>query len=126
MTENLGGEGPLIDRYPVLVAGLGTESVFERDRNIRRHKVADVATESRDLLDQGGTRVAELLVRHDKQGFHLGFEVRVELISATTGAPFVAQLTRGDAEARALRDGDTVYGRATRIPPVAGVRQQET
>jgi sulfate transport system ATP-binding protein len=57
---------------------------------------------------------------------HLGFEVRVELISATTGAPFVAQITRGDAEALALRDGDTVYVRATRIPPVAGVRQQET
>jgi sulfate transport system ATP-binding protein len=54
---------------------------------------------------------------------YLGFEVRVELISATTGAPFVAQITRGDAEALALRDGDTVYVRATRIPPVAGVEQ---
>jgi len=54
---------------------------------------------------------------------YLGFEVRVELISATTGAPFVAQITRGDAEALALRDGDTVYVRATRIPPVGGVEQ---
>lgn len=54
---------------------------------------------------------------------YLGFEVRVELISATTGAPFVAQITRGDAEALGLKDGDTVYVRATRIPPIAGVQQ---
>jgi len=54
---------------------------------------------------------------------YLGFEVRVELTSATTGAPFIAQITRGDAEALALRDGDTVYVRATRIPPIAGVDQ---
>jgi len=54
---------------------------------------------------------------------YLGFEVRVELISATTGAPFVAQITRGDAEALGLKDGDTVYVRATRIPPISGVQQ---
>jgi sulfate/thiosulfate transport system ATP-binding protein len=49
----------------------------------------------------------------------LGFEVRVELTNAATGGPFMAQITRGDAEALALRDGDTVYVRATRIPPIA-------
>ena len=38
---------------------------------------------------------------------------------APTGTPFTAQITRGDAEALALRDGDTVYVRATRIPPIA-------
>lgn len=54
---------------------------------------------------------------------YLGFEVRVELISASTGAPFVAQITRGDAEALGLKDGDTVYVRATRIPPISGVEQ---
>ena len=54
---------------------------------------------------------------------YLGFEVRVELTSATTGAPFIAQITRGDAEALGLKDGDTVYVRATRIPPIAGVDQ---
>src|ERR1700749_3997427 len=48
----------------------------------------------------------------------LGFEVRVELTSASTGAPFTAQITRGDAEALALREGDTVYVRATRVPPL--------
>ena len=51
---------------------------------------------------------------------YLGFEVRVELTSATNGAPFTAQITRGDAEALALKDGDTVYVRATRVPPIAG------
>lgn len=48
----------------------------------------------------------------------LGFEVRVELTSAATGSPFTAQITRGDAEALALKDGDTVYVRATRVPPL--------
>lgn len=55
---------------------------------------------------------------------YLGFEVRVELTSATTGAPFTAQITRGDAEALGLKDGDTVYVRATRVPPIAGVVQR--
>jgi sulfate/thiosulfate transport system ATP-binding protein len=48
----------------------------------------------------------------------LGFEVRVELTSAATGRPFTAQITRGDAEALDLRDGDTVFVRATRVPPI--------
>ena len=54
---------------------------------------------------------------------YLGFEVRVELTSATTGAPFTAQVTRGDAEALGITDGDTVYVRATRIPPIGGQAQ---
>ncbi|CAN5467052.1 sulfate ABC transporter ATP-binding protein [soil metagenome] len=53
----------------------------------------------------------------------LGFEVRVELISATTGGTFTAQITRGDAEALGLREGDTVYVRATRVPSIAGSLQ---
>ncbi len=48
----------------------------------------------------------------------LGFEVRVEMTNAATGGAFTAQITRGDAEALALRDGDTVYVRATRVPPL--------
>ncbi|SEH73799.1 sulfate transport system ATP-binding protein [Mycolicibacterium rutilum] len=50
----------------------------------------------------------------------LGFEVRVELTSATDNTPFTAQITRGDAEALGLKEGDTVYVRATRIPPLPG------
>jgi sulfate/thiosulfate transport system ATP-binding protein len=49
----------------------------------------------------------------------LGFEVRVELTNAATGGAFTAQITRGDVEALALREGDTVYVRATRAPPIA-------
>lgn len=46
----------------------------------------------------------------------LGFEVRVELTSAATRGSFTAQVTRGDAEALALVEGDTVYVRATQVP----------
>lgn len=46
----------------------------------------------------------------------LGFEVRVELTNAATQTPFTAQITRGDAEALGLQEGDTVYVRATRVP----------
>jgi sulfate transport system ATP-binding protein len=56
----------------------------------------------------------------------LGFEVRVELTSAATGGNFIAQITRGDAEALGLKEGDTVYVRATRVPPIADdVRQAD-
>jgi sulfate transport system ATP-binding protein len=50
----------------------------------------------------------------------LGFEVRIELTSAATGAPFTAQITRGDTEALGLREGETVYVRATRVPQIPG------
>jgi sulfate transport system ATP-binding protein len=50
----------------------------------------------------------------------LGFEVRVELTSAADYTPFTAQITRGDAEALGLKEGDTVYVRATRVPALPG------
>ena len=46
----------------------------------------------------------------------LGFEVRVELTNSATHTPFTAQITRGDAEALGLKQGDTVFVRATRVP----------
>ncbi|WP_100451747.1 sulfate/molybdate ABC transporter ATP-binding protein [Mycobacteroides abscessus] len=49
---------------------------------------------------------------------YLGFEVRVELTSAAIGEQFTAQITRGDAEALGLREGDPVYVRVTRVPDV--------
>ncbi|MHA3020789.1 sulfate/molybdate ABC transporter ATP-binding protein [Mycobacterium sp. BMJ-28] len=55
----------------------------------------------------------------------LGFEVRVELTSATDQMPFTAQITRGDAEALGLKQGDTVYVRATRVPNLVGDAPQE-
>src|SRR6201997_1476083 len=54
---------------------------------------------------------------------YLGFEVRGELTSASTGGAFTAQITRGDAEALALKEGDSVYVRATRVPEIAGDAQ---
>jgi sulfate transport system ATP-binding protein len=50
----------------------------------------------------------------------LGFEVRVELTASANNGPFTAQITRGDAEALGLSEGDTVYVRATRVPPIPG------
>src|ERR1700754_1958662 len=50
----------------------------------------------------------------------LGFEVRVELTNAADHTAFTAQITRGDAEALGLKEGDTVYVRATRVPPLPG------
>src|ERR1700722_14496041 len=47
-------------------------------------------------------------------------EVRVELTNAATGGPFTAQITRGDAVALGLKEGDTVYVRATRVPTIPG------
>jgi sulfate transport system ATP-binding protein len=38
------------------------------------------------------------------------------LTNAATGGAFIAQITRGDAEALGLKQGDTVYVRATRVP----------
>ncbi|MCW2653001.1 MAG: sulfate transporter ATP-binding protein [Mycobacterium sp.] len=54
---------------------------------------------------------------------YLGFEVRVELTAAPTGAPFTAQITRGDAEALGLKEGDTVFVRVTRVPLIGGESQ---
>ena len=100
---------------------LGTVSslngILVRPHDIRVGRTPEMAIAAGD-----GTAESTGVIRATiERVVYLGFEVRVELISATTGAPFVAQITRGDAEALALRDGDTVYVRATRIPPVAGV-----
>ena len=102
---------------------LGTVSslngILVRPHDIRVGRTPEMAIAAGD-----GTAESTGVIRATiERVVYLGFEVRVELISATTGAPFVAQITRGDAEALALRDGDTVYVRATRIPQVAGVEQ---
>ncbi len=56
----------------------------------------------------------------------LGFEVRVELTAASNNTPFTAQITRGDAEALGLKEGDTVYVRATRVPSLPGGAELST
>lgn len=111
---------------PFVMSFLGTVSslngILVRPHDIRVGRTPEMAIAAGDGTAES-TGVTRATI---ERVVHLGFEVRVELISATTGAPFVAQITRGDAEALALRDGDTVYVRATRIPPVAGVQQQES
>ncbi|AKC38598.1 sulfate ABC transporter ATP-binding protein SysA [Mycolicibacterium phlei] len=54
---------------------------------------------------------------------YLGFEVRVELTSAATGEQFTAQITRGDAEALGLHEGDQVYVRVTRVPDLGDLAE---
>jgi sulfate transport system ATP-binding protein len=74
-----------------------------------------------ELAVAGTAEATEVLGATIDRVVVLGFEVRVELTSATNGAPFTAQITRGDAEALALREGDTVYVRATRVPPIGAL-----
>ncbi|MDG4667592.1 TOBE-like domain-containing protein [Mycobacterium sp. 236(2023)] len=86
--------------------------VLVRPHDIRVGRNPDMAIASSDDSVQatGVTRaVIERVVM-------LGFEVRVELINSATHTPFTAQITRGDAEALGLKEGDTVYVRATRVP----------
>lgn len=91
---------------------------------VRPHDIRVGRTPEMAIAAGDGTAESTGVIRATiERVVYLGFEVRVELISATTGAPFVAQITRGDAEALGLKDGDTVYVRATRIPPIAGVEQ---
>ncbi len=109
---------------PFVMSFLGTVStlngILVRPHDIRVGRTPQMAIAAGD-----GTAESTGVIRATiDRVVYLGFEVRVEMTSATNGAPFIAQITRGDAEALALRDGDTVYVRATRIPPIAGAHQQ--
>ena len=108
---------------PFVMSFLGTVSslngILVRPHDIRVGRTPDMAIAAGD-----GTAESPVVVTAtvDRVAY-LGFEVRVEMTSSTDGAPFIAQITRGDAEALALKDGDIVYVRATRIPPIAGTDQ---
>jgi sulfate transport system ATP-binding protein len=111
---------------PFVMSFLGTVSalngILVRPHDIRVGRTPEMAIAAGD-----GTAESTGVIRATiDRVVYLGFEVRVELTSSTTGAPFIAQITRGDAEALALKDGDTVYVRATRIPPIAGALQAQT
>jgi len=83
-----------------------------RPHDIRVGRSPDMA-----IVPDGGTADSTGVVRATiDRVVMLGFEVRVELTNAATGGAFTAQITRGDAEALGLKDGDTVYARATRVP----------
>ena len=83
-----------------------------RPHDIRVGRNPDMAIANGDKSIQG-TGVTKAVIDRIVM---LGFEVRVELINAATQTPFTAQITRGDAEALGLQQGDTVYVRATRVP----------
>lgn len=92
------------------VASLNGVLVRPHDIRVGRNPDMAIATSDDSIQATGVTRaVIERVVM-------LGFEVRVELLNAATQTPFTAQITRGDAEALGLREGDTVYVRATRVP----------
>lgn len=89
-----------------------------RPHDIRVGRTPDMAVSAATVDGADGVGVLRATV---DRVVTLGFEVRVELTNAATGVPFTAQITRGDAEALALAEGDTVYVRATRIPPLSDV-----
>jgi sulfate transport system ATP-binding protein len=70
------------------------------ERLVRPHDV--------ELLAEPADPAVEAMV---SRVVHLGFEVRVELASATDG-PISAQLSRAEADALELRAGDVVWVRA--------------
>ncbi|MFB7878487.1 MULTISPECIES: sulfate/molybdate ABC transporter ATP-binding protein [unclassified Nocardia] len=92
------------------VARLNGHLVRPHDIRIGRDPSMAMAEHEGTAESAGVTRATvERIVR-------LGFEVRLELRNAATGDQFAAQVTRGDAAALRLTEGETVYARATRIP----------
>ena len=94
------------------VSALDGVLVRPHDIRVGRNPDLPVAADGSGI----GTAVVEATI---DRVVKLGFEVRVELTDGSTGAPFTAQITRGDSEALGLKAGDTVYVRATRVPPIA-------
>ena len=86
---------------------------------VRPHDIRVGRSPDMTIASDEGTAASAAVVRATIDRIvMLGFEVRVELTNAATGGPFIAQITRGDAEALGLKEGDTVYVRATRVPPI--------
>ncbi|GAC83568.1 sulfate/molybdate ABC transporter ATP-binding protein [Gordonia paraffinivorans] len=87
-----------------------------RPHDIRIGRTPEMASPTTDPnLDVGIIRATVQRV------VNLGFETRVELVSASTGEEFAAQITRGDQNALNLQPGETVYARATKVAALDGV-----
>ncbi|BBY30737.1 sulfate ABC transporter ATP-binding protein [Mycolicibacterium sediminis] len=95
------------------VSSLNGNLVRPHDIRVGRNPEMAIATDRAD----GSTGVVKATIN---RVVVLGFEVRIELTNAATQQPFQAQITRGDLEALGLKEGDVVYVRATRIPPIPG------
>jgi sulfate transport system ATP-binding protein len=119
--EQIGSPADLYDRPDnrFVMSFLGSvaklNGVLVRPHDIRVGRTPDLALES---ADRNAAETGVLKARV-KRVVYLGFEVRVELENAATGEDFHAQITRGDAAALQLNDGDEVYVRATHIPAAA-------
>ncbi|WP_297004571.1 sulfate/molybdate ABC transporter ATP-binding protein [uncultured Corynebacterium sp.] len=116
--EQVGAPAELYDHpaTPFVQAFLGHVTELDgqtvRPHDIRLGRTADLAVPGNETP---ATAVREAVVERVAV---LGFEVRVELKDATTGSPFTAQITRGDANALGLTDlsaGERVYARATEL-----------
>ncbi|MEV0550100.1 sulfate/molybdate ABC transporter ATP-binding protein [Nocardia salmonicida] len=84
---------------------------------VRPHDIRVGRDPSMALAEHEGTAESAGVTRATVERIvRLGFEVRLELRNAATGDQFAAQVTRGDAAALRLAEGETVYARATRIP----------
>ena len=91
------------------VARLGGQLVRPHDITLERSRDRAVAADAAVGSPAGVVQaVVERVVR-------LGFEVRIDL-RADSGQRFAAQVTRGQADALGLTEGETVYARATQGP----------
>ncbi|CAM3106652.1 sulfate/molybdate ABC transporter ATP-binding protein [Tsukamurella hominis] len=88
--------------------------VLVRPHDIRVGRTPELARAGGLSSEEAGVLRAEV-----ERVVYLGFEVRVELKNAATGERFQAQITRGDAAALDLSEGDDVYVRATHVPEIA-------
>jgi len=119
--EQIGSPADLYDRpeNPFVMSFLGSvaklNGVLVRPHDIRVGRTPDLALET---ADKASAETGVLKARV-KRVVYLGFEVRVEFENLATGEDFHAQITRGDAAALGLNDGDEVYVRATHVPEAA-------
>jgi sulfate transport system ATP-binding protein len=120
--EQVGSPEDVYDRpaSPFVMSFLGSvaklNGVMVRPHDIRVGRTPDMARAGGPTSEQAGVTKAVV-----ERVVYLGFEVRVELTNAATGESFHAQITRGDASALDLSDGETVYVRATHVPEIATV-----
>jgi sulfate transport system ATP-binding protein len=88
---------------------------------VRPHDIAlDRSRERAQALDArvgGSPGVVEAVV---ERVVRLGFEVRIDL-RTDSGVRFAAQVTRAEADTLGLREGETVYARATQGPDAAEI-----
>src|SRR6201987_5141260 len=104
---------------PFVMSFLGAVSTLNGNL-VRPHDIRVGRSPDMKIAADDGTAEATGIVRATIDRLvMLGFEVRVELTNAATGGPFIAQITRGDAAALGLQEGDTVYVRATGVPSIA-------